>query len=389
NVANLLLARSETRRREIALRTAIGASQGRILRQLMTESVCLSLLGGALGLVLASWGVHFLVVLNPPNVPRLHEASSLDGTVLLLSRLIALVTGVVFGFAPMFHSLRINLVESLKEGARGSTQRAGEATRRMLIVSEVGLSLVLLIGAALTIESFLHLQKVNPGFRTEKVLTAQLTLPRSRYRESSQQAALFTRLADQVRALPGVEVVGLTAQLPLTDDDSSGNITLEGRPLGPGDVPPEVNMRTVDPGYFGAMRIPVRQGRPFVATDTATTPAVAVIDQATARRFWPDGQPLGMRLKLGGAESKNPWMTVVGVVGDIKYHGLNTEERETVYVPEAQLPQSAMSLVVRSAVSPEGLVKPIKHVVRSLDHDLPLSRVLTLERLLQTSLARP
>ena len=389
NVANLLLVRSETRQREIALRTAIGASQGQIFRQLMTESLCLSLLGGALGLALASWGVRLLVVLNPPNVPRLREASSLDGTVLLVSLLIALVTGVLFGLAPMFHSLRINLTESLKEGARGSTQRAGEATRRMLIVAEVGLSLVLLIGAALTIESFRHLQKVDLGFQPEKVLTAQLTLPRAKYPEGTQQAAFFTRLADEVRALPGVEVVGFTSQLPLTDDASSGNVTLEERPLGPGEVPPEVNLRAADPGYFSAMRIPLRQGRVFAASDTADTPVVAVIDQAMARRFWPDGQPLGKRLKLGGAESQSPWMTIVGVVGDIKHRGVNAEERETVYVPEAQLPVPVLSLVVRSTGSPEGLVKPITQVVRSLDPDLPMSRVMTLESLLQTSLSRP
>jgi predicted permease len=389
NVANLLLARSEGRQREIALRAAIGAGRGRIFRQLMTESLCLALLGGALGLVLASLGVHLLIVLNPPNVPRLSEASSLDGTVLLVSLSIALLTGVVFGLAPMFHSLRIDLNESLKEGARGSTGRAGEATRRMLIVSEVGLSLILLIGAALTIESFLRLQKVAPGFHAERVLTAQLTLSRSKYREGPQQAAFFTRLAEAARALPGVEAVGLVSQLPLTDDDSSGNITLEGRPLAPGEVPPEVSLRTVDPGYFAAMRIPVAKGRVFAAADRADAPAVAVVDQAMARRFWPDGQSLGKRLKLGGRDSKSPWMTVVGVVGDVKHHGLNAAEQEAIYVSEAQLPQAMMSLVVRSASSPAGLVKPVKRAVRTLDPDLPVARVATLESLLQASLARP
>lgn len=389
NVANLLLARSEGRQQEIALRAAIGADRGRISRQLITESLCLSLLGSLLGLVLASWGVHLLVVFNPPNVPRLSEASSLDGRVLLMSLLIALVTGVIFGLAPLYHSLRINLNESLKEGGRGSTERAGEATRRMLIVSEVGLSLILLIGATLTIESFVRLQKVDPGFRAERVLTAQLTLPRNKYPEAPQQAAFFRRLVEEVGALPGVEAVGLTGQLPLTEDDSSGNITFEDRPLAPGQVPPEVNLRVVDPGYFDAMRITRIQGRPFAATDTAETPMVAIIDQSMARHFWPNGEPLGKRLKLGGAESQSPWMTVVGVVSDVKHQGLNVEGRETLYLVGAQLPQSAMSVVVRSAGSPEALVAPLKDVVHKLDPDLPVARVATLENLLQSSLSRP
>ncbi|HBL31157.1 MAG TPA: ABC transporter permease [Acidobacteria bacterium] len=389
NVANLILARSEGRQQEMALRTAIGAGRGRISRQLMTESLCLSLAGGALGLLLASWGVHLLVALDPPNVPRLSEASSLDGRVLLVSLAISLATGIIFGLAPLFHSFRININEALKEGGRTSTDRTGEATRRMLIVSEVGLSLVLLIGAALAIESFVRLQKVDPGFRAKGVLTAQLVLPRAKYREGSQQAAFFHQLAEEVRALPGVQAVGLTAQLPLTEDDSSGNITLEGRPLNPGEVPPEVNLRTVDPGYFAAMGIPVVIGRPFAATDTAETPTAAVIDQSMARRFWPDGQPLGKRLKLGGAESEAPWMTVVGVVGDVKHHGLDLQDKETVYLAQAQLPQSAMSLVVRSASSSEALAKPLRELVRNLDPDLPVARVATLENLLQASLSRP
>jgi putative ABC transport system permease protein len=333
----------------MGIRAALGADRGRIVRQLLTESIVLGLTGGTLGLLLATWGVRALVRLNPPNIPRLDEASSLDPKVVGFTFLVALLASVVFG-----------------------------------------LSLILPIGAGLLIRSFLRLQEVDLGFQPDHVLTLQLTLPRLKFPDEPGRLAFFRRIVEKVETLPGVRSAALVSQLPLTDDRWSGNVSFEGLPVGPQEVPPEVDWRSISPGYLSAMAIPIVRGRGFTPQDPPATTAnasLAVIDQAMAHRFFSDRDPIGKRLKLGAADTKNPWLTIIGVVGNVKQRGLNTEDRELIYVNYFE--STAASLVVRTAADPRSLANPVKAAVQSLDPDVPTSRVATMSQLVQDSLSRP
>jgi len=387
NVANLLLARSETRYREIGVRAAIGAGRWRILRQLMTENLILAIGGGVVGLFVAYLGVRVLVALAPPELPSLAPSSLLDGQVLLYTLGISLVTGLICGLLPAARATRVDLHKALKEGSRGTTGHSGLGLKRALVVVEVALSLILLVGAGLLIRSFVKLSSVDPGFDADQVLTMKLNLPRSSYGEGVEQARFYQQLLDRVDTLAGVEVAGAISHLPLSGDRWTGNISFGDRPNDPDSVPPEVDWRAISSGYPSVMKIPLLQGRLLTDRDIADNPQVALVDEALADRFWPDGSPLHKRVKLGGPDSSNPWREIVGVVGTVKHGALSEESRGTVYVPHLQNNQSAMTLVVRSQIDPSSQVTAVKSVVHDLDANLPVSRVVTMASLLDESLS--
>jgi putative ABC transport system permease protein len=390
NVANLLMARAVAREKEIAVRTALGAGRIRIIRQLLTESVMLSFVSGALGLLLAWLGLKGLIALAPQNVPRLEEVS-VDLRVLLFTLVASLFTGIAFGVVPALQASRTDLNESLKEGGRGSTKGAHSLIRNTLVVSEVALALVVLISAGLMIKSFLRLQQVSPGFKPENVLTARLALPPTRYPDNPQVIALYQQVLDRVRNLPGVESVGSVSHLPLSGAYTSGTVTVENPPI---DSPPasfEADRRAISPDYFNSMKIALVRGRPFDEGDKADGPGVAIIDETFARRFWPDEDPLGKRMRLGGNQSTFPWLTIVGVTANVKHYGLDSQGRETVYLPYTQAAPIARSmfLTVRTARDPQSLAGALRREVWAVNPDQPISSIRPMEELVYGSVAQP
>jgi putative ABC transport system permease protein len=408
NVANLLLARAASRQREIAVRTALGAGRGRLIRQLLTESLLLGLAGGALGLLLAVWGVDVLVGLGP-NVPRLGEIA-IDRTVLSFTFALAILTSIIFGLVPAWQSSKTDLSEALKESGRNST---GGVRRRLLgnslVVVEVALSFVLLVGAGLMINSLLRLQRVNPGFRTAHILTMQLSLPAAKYAPDRPEltAGFFEQLIARVKALPGVEAASVTSALPLTNSGWGKLFTLEDRPAPKSlDEVPGGQYRQVSPDYFGTLAIPILKGRPFNERDTHDTLAVAVINETLARGFFPDADPIGKRLYLGPPEELVPpgilppgfrfqHFTIIGVIGDVRHSGLNQPLAPEIYtLHEQELatkfanPSASMYLAVRTTVEPSSVVGAIRHEVQELDREQPVASVATMEELLATSLSQ-
>ncbi|HEY4564718.1 MAG TPA: ABC transporter permease [Thermoanaerobaculia bacterium] len=392
NVANLLLVRADVRQREIGIRAALGAGRGQIFRQLLTESVLLGLAGAVLGLILASWSIHLVLALNPPNIPRLDEVSALEPRVIGFTFLLALLTSILFGLLPALQTSKVSFQETLKEGSRGTTRRAGLYVRRFLVASEIGLSLVLLIGAGLLIRSFMRLQQVDLGFKPDHLLTVQVTPPRTKY-PGDELLVLYNQFLQQTRAMPGVQSAALVSQVPLGDMKWTGNFEIEGRPLGPNDVPPEVSWRSVSPGYLETLKIPVLQGRSFTPQDgivTPTTSSLAVIDQAMARHYFPQESPIGKRLILGSAKAADAdtrWLTIIGVVGNAKQEGPGAEERPVIYVNYVE--HVPMSLVVRSTGDPELLASPIRTTLRNLDPDVPTSQLMTMDQRIHDSMSRP
>jgi putative ABC transport system permease protein len=389
NVANLLLARSSARRQEVAVRSALGARRGRLVRQFLTESVLLALAGGGLGLLLAAWGVELLVGLGPGNIPRLDEVG-LDARVLLFTLAVSVATGVVFGLLPALSASKTDLAESLKEGgSRGST--AGRGARRLrnsLVVSEIAIAVVMLAGAGLMIRSFQRIQEVDPGFRPARILTFDFSLPSAKYKEDAQITAFQEQLTERVASLPGAERAALIDTLPLSG--GSGNIAsfqIEGRP----DLPPEqvqdAEYRVVSPDYFDVMGVSVVRGQLFTERDRAGGTAVAVVNEAMARRYWPGEDPIGKRINLGNPD-KSPWRAIVGVVRDIRHDGLDKEPYPQMYSPVAQFPRRGMTLVARASADPASLVPAVRRELSSLDKDLPLYNVRTMEQVLSDSVSR-
>ena len=381
NVANLLLARAAARRREVAIRAALGASRSRLLRQLLTESVLLSLLGGAFGMLLAAWWVDALVSLGRASIPRLSQVG-IDGRVLAFASLISLATGIIFGLAPALQASQTDLSESLKEGGRSSSAGAGsQRLRRLLVVAEVALSLVLLVGAGLMIKSFVRLSEVETGFDSQNVLTAQITLPQSRYDDRQQQAAFFRQVLARIEALPGVESVGATTPLPFTGDRLYSFI-VEGHPT---DNVPSANYYAVSPDYFGTMGIPLLKGRFFTEADMADSPRVAIINETMARRYFPDEDPIGKRMNI--TNGPPVLREIVGVVGDVKQYGLDTPSPAQMYEPYLQRPWLGMTLVVRAASEPTGLTNAVRREVLAVDKEQPIARVQTMEEIIANSVA--
>jgi predicted permease len=385
NVANLLLARAATREREMAIRTALGAGRWRVVRQLLTESVLLSAVSGALGLLLAVWGLALLRRLNPSNIPRL-ASIGVDGRVLAFTTAVAVLTGILFGLAPALRSSRVTLSETLKEGGR-SLVGGHHRLRNLLVVAEIALSLVLLIGAGLLIRSFIRVQQVEPGFASRNLLSLRLALVGPAYSEESRRASFYQQLWERIRRLPGIEAAGGVSVLPL-GGVSWGSITIEGYDAASGQGMIQADQRAASVGYFETMKIPLIRGRFFTEQDTKESARVVIVDENMARTYWPNTDPLSKRLKQGGADSTAPWLTVVGVVGNVKQYALETDSRVALYVPHLQSGAGSLSVAVRTTVDPLGMAAAVTREARALDPNLPLYDVKTMEQWLSESLAR-
>jgi predicted permease len=392
NVANLLLSRAVARQKEIAVRTALGASVRRIIRQLLTESILLALYGGALGVVFSILSVHWIHVLGPKSVPRLDDIG-VDRTALLFTLSLSVFSGILFGLAPALRIARIDLRSVLSDGTRGSAGTGavwgrGNNLRRLLVVSELALSVILLIGAGLLIRSFAHLESVSPGFNPQNVLTLELTMNGHRYKDGPAVFAAYRQLNERLEHIPGVSAAGSITSLPLSEMFAWGPITIEGRTPPAGENFLNADERIVSGHYFEAMQIPLRRGRLFNDFDSPTTQKVAIIDEYFAQQYWPHDEAVGKRIRTGGAESKDDWLTIVGVVGRIKQDALDSDPRIAFYLPHAQYTTQAMNVVVRSGVAPATLTSAIKKEIRELDPDLPIYNVRTMDDRVQESLAR-
>jgi putative ABC transport system permease protein len=389
NVANLLLARAAGRQKEIATRTSLGASRWRIVRQLLTESLLLSLLGGALGLALAKWGMDLLLTLAPPDLPRLNNVS-LDGRVLAFTATITLLTGVIFGLVPALQSSKPNLNETMKDAGRGSTEGGRrQRIRSTLVVLEVATALVLLVGAGLMIKSFWQLQKVDPGFNPDNTLTVQVSLPKTKYPEESQQVAFFQQLIERVATLPGVQSAGAGHVVPLSGNDFVLAFEIDGRPpLQPG-VTQSTNYYSVSADYFKAMGIPLRRGRVFTERDIKDSPRVAVINETMAKKIFPDEDPIGKRITFDNRQKGNPeWFEIVGIVGDVKQYSLDQVTTMQTYEPYIQQTFPYMTLVVRTTGDPTNLNAAIRSEVLKLDKEQPTTNFKTLNEFFSISIAQ-
>src|SRR5215207_3613719 len=385
NVANLMLARGANRRKEIALRIALGATRGRIVRQLLCESVLLSVVGGVLGLLLAGWGGQLLVRLSAGSLPNSAEVG-VDAWALGFTLLVSLAAGVLAGVAPALQFSKHELSETLKQGTGRGGGSVKQRTRKALVVCEVALSLILLVGAGLMIRSFWKLQNVNPAVATGNTLTMSVLLPSTRYPEPRQQLDFHDRVLEQLRALPGVVSVGSTTTVPLTGGGSKQPFTVEGRPAPPVSEQPLAQTRYVSPDYFRAMGIPLKQGRAFEDRDREGSPQVVIISEAMARRFWPGENPVGQRLTASFHLQQGP-REVVGVVGDVKSRGLDDDAAATMYLPFRQAPRPWITFVARTASDPQGFVQPVSKAVYAVDREQALSSVRTMEQVLAESLS--
>jgi putative ABC transport system permease protein len=382
NVANLLLARAGERQQELAIRTALGAARGRILRQLLTESVLLAAAGGAVGALLAVSGVDLLRTLNPANIPRL-ENVRLDGQVLGFTLAISLFTALIFGLAPALQASKPHLSETLKEGGRtGAGGLRSRHLRGTVVVIETALALVLLIGAGLMIKSFWQLQRVDPGFNPDRLLTVRLRLPRTKYPEGANVAAFYEQLQERLAALPGVQSVGATSSVLVLGLANSSGFSIEGRPAEPEAERLELPFDAATPNYFQTMGMTLVKGRTFTAQDSGETTKVAVINETMVRRYWPDDDPLGKRFKFGDAGSNAPWITIVGVIRDVRRQGLDRPIRIESYLPHQQLTARSMEIVVRTIGDPLTLAGAVREAVWSLDRDLPIGAIQTMEHIL-------
>ncbi|MGO9272726.1 MAG: ABC transporter permease [Terriglobia bacterium] len=399
NVANLLLARATARRKEVAIRTAMGATRWRLIRQLLTESMLLGVAGGALGLLLAFWGIKLLLVLRPGNLPRLHEVS-LDPRVLGFTLLISLATGILFGFAPALRISRTDLNASLKEGSRGSTQgRERNRLRSALVAGEIALSMVLLVGAVLLIQTFARLREVKPGFDPRHVLTFEMSLPQ-KYGNPAGLAAFVRQVIERIQTVPGVQFAATVTSLPLQiSPDLPFNI--EGRPTqSPGDASGDCQYEVISADYFRAMGIPLVEGRYFTDNDRSESGWVVIINSTMAKQFWPNQDPIGQRLTIGktmGPQWSDPSpREVVGVVGDVKDKSLDQPAPGEMFVPYTQVPAPIVAVTVqqipqrwavRTTGDPLSISGTVKAEVLAVDSSQPLAAVAPMEQLMSKSIA--
>jgi putative ABC transport system permease protein len=390
NVANLLLARASARERELAIRGATGASRARLLRQLLTESVLLAVVGGALGVFLAFWGVDVFLALAPADLPRLAEVG-VDSRVLLFATLVSLATGLVFGTVPAWRAARVDLVRGLAEGGSAGSSPAGRRLRSALVVAEVALSLVLLVGAGLLLRSLFAVLTVDPGFEKDGVVSLAISLPETQYDTGEKRAAFYRTLLERTGGLPGVTAVGAGMPLPMSGSQWVTTVRPEGRPEPPPSQRLHGDYKAVSPGYFSALGIRLIRGRLFAERDARDAPRVILISDAFARRYYADEDPLGKRLRFGVSiddDDEDALWEIVGVVGDVAHLGLDREPRPSFYVPAWQHPWSFLSLVVRTPTSPAALSAAVRQEVRALDSDLPVYRVRTLAEMVSATVAQ-
>ena len=392
NVANLVLARADDRHREIAVRTALGASRGRVVSQLLTESVLLSCVGGVLGIALAYGAMRGVVALNPPGIPRIEDIS-LDVGVLVFTAALTVLTGLAFGLAPALELSHADVSLALKEGGRsGTAGRVRQRFRDSLAVAQMGFSVVLLIAAVLLIRSFVELRRIDLGFRTDQVLTLRTALPEGTYPDDGDVVGFYRVLRHRLQELPGVRAVGATRLLPLTGTIGDWSITLEGRPRVAGENP-NGDWQVVTPGYFESMGVKLLRGRFVADADNENAPIVAVINETMANRYWPNEDAIGKRFHIG--TNAQPWITIVGIVAAVRHNAVTERPRAEMYVPHAQWTAAGasarrgMTFVIRTAGDPLAALGYVRQTVRSLDPSLPIADVRTLDAVASDALAQP
>jgi predicted permease len=386
NIANLLLARSTERQREMETRMALGASGKRVARQLLTESVLLALIGGAVGLLATPFMVHEMVAVAAKSLPRAVN-TPVDLSVLGLTLAASVATGILFGLAPALQAGRKRSFDALK-GSRSTEGKNPRRLRSALVMAETALCLIVVVGAGLLLRSFSQILKVDPGFRPDGVLTMRVSLPGTLYSKPEQIRAFYSELLDRVQKLPGVEAAGIVSALPLSGDGGSGTVTIDTQSVDPQSTTPEADMRTATPDYFRAMGISIIRGRSFEPRDSDTAPRVTIVDETLAQAFWPNQDPIGRRLHFGGLKSKSPWMTVVGVARHVRNRTLEARSRVEVYAPQNQVPFGAMSLAVLTSGNPTSLIPTIQREVSAIDPSLPVFHVQTMTEVMGDSLAR-
>lgn len=372
------------------MRSALGANRWRVIRQLLTESLTLSLVGGCLGLLLAWWGIEMLVKIIPEDVPRLAEIN-LDRWVFGFTLLVSALTGIIFGLAPALQASKVELTEAMKEGGRASgSGGARSKLRNALVVAEIAVAIVVLVGAGLLLQSFRNLQRVDLGYDTRNVLTASVEIPDTRYPKQEQAAAFYTDLMEKVNALPGVESASAITPLPLTGDTFSISFEVEGRNIPKGELP-SAHFRVISDEYFPTMKIPLLSGRDFATSDSATSLPVVIINEAFAQKHFPGEAPLGKHLKPGismGGEKK--WYEIVGIVKNVRHRqSLSRDYEPEYYFPHRQLSFGNLNLVIRTKNDPRGLVAALQNEVSSLDKNVPLYRPKTLEQYLGIAVSQP
>ncbi len=392
NVANLLLVRAVSREKEMAIRSALGASRGRLTKQLAVEGLVLAAIGGGLGLLVSAWGTSALKRFLPLDWPRLTEVHA-DWHVLVFAASLTLLTGVVSGLIPALRMTRRNLEDSLKNRGRGSS--AGRNERRLrtaFVVVELALAMMLSAGAGLLLKSFVLLQEVDPGFNPRNLLSMQVSLPRSRYADDNRRAAFFAELIDRMGKLPGVDSAAATLQAPLIGlDVDKSTFAIKGAPAPAPGRQPAAPLHVVTPEYFHTMGIPLLGGRAFTERDDRNTPGVIIINEALARRYWPNESPIGRQLKQGLAFLPGDAMEreIVGVVGNVRHFGLALAEEPQMYLPHRQSPWPEMTLVLRAGANVAGLASAARAQVRFMDAQLPVAKVMTMDQGLRDSVAQP
>ncbi len=370
NIANLTLARSIARSRELAVRAALGAGRGQLVRQLLAESAVVGLAGGGVGLLLTFWGIDLVKAWSPPGTPRLAQVS-LDATVFGFAVLASGAASLICGLVPAIQLSRPGLVEPLKEGSPGAgTSAKHQRARALLVVSQVALALMLLVGAGLMLGTIRKLVGVNPGFDPARVATFELALPEATYTDPDRQAEFFNRFVARLGQLPGVQAAGAVDVLPLSGNNASSGVTIENRPTAGTSERPNADVRIASDGYLSAMNIRLIRGRWFDARDDRTAPPVAIVNETMAARFWPGEDTLGRRFKRGRSDVQSPWITVVGIVSDVRHRGLDADIRQAFYIPLAQDPQPQMAFVVRGAVAPATIERDARRVLHELDPNL-------------------
>ena len=389
NVANLLLARAAVRQKEIALRLALGADRARLTKQLLVESVMLSVLGGIIGLGLAYAGLKILSGFIPPDVAQADNIA-INPMVLLFTLLVAVVTGLLFGLVPASQASHFNLTDTLKEGGRDSSGGArGKRLRSSLVITEVAVSFILLIGAGLLINSFMHLRNLDPGFRADHLLTLKVDLPELKYPDNARRSAFFEEAVRRIQALPGVQSVAVAGNLPFTYNGDSMGIAVEGIPDPPTDQWPDVIYRTIGPGYFGVMGIPLVRGRDFNDQDTLESTPTVIVSERTANHYWPNQDPIGKRLKPGETTGDRPWRTVIGVVKDVRQNDFIAEPKMQMYLSYKQMmKQAPNALIVRTAVDPMTLASAVRTAIWSVDKDQPVANIQSMEQIVAGAVAR-